>query len=342
MSNIDQENQEASNEELRSTAIDNAMKSEMAKIMGATIETPSDKPDIQEVKEPATEESKDDKPAVLTMEEQIQEVIRENQKLKKSIDSTNGRYGSELQQLKAKLNEFQQLNTQASGLSGTSGIDGRLANLTIDHPAFESLKEDYPELAAGLVTAFKKALSDNNTNQQPKHDQVVNQQQEQRQADPIVTQEYHTTKRLALDALQRQHPDFGNIAGFSMSQIAKGVSKIEWKDKEFGAWVESMPDDVRDTIINGGTEEDPAPQTILNVLDILTKYKETRPETPTENQTTGDIGNKKTTVTQQIKPDLSKSLLPSGRNHSGKVTLTRDEVIEAAKRAEMAKHMIGR
>lgn len=333
--------------------IEQAAKGVIARSMGAELETPnivaseaSDTGNVVNVDQQANVNNDvrdgEVKAAAPTLEDRLAEMMQTNQHLHKKIDSVHGVYGNRFQQMQAKLD----------ALTGTSRLEKTIAQLSVDDPAFEGLHEEFPELGAKIINGIRNILL-RQEQQAPPEQTMPNSdtqnQQNQSEAIPQGNDDSPTQRRLALDHLQNKHPDFSAVAGFRKIELAKGVAKVEWKDPEFGKWIEGMPDDIRETILSGGAEENPTSQTILNILDVMNQYDDHRKSLAINNPAKTDEApeNEGNPVTQNTnlktkpKPDLSRSLLPQGRTLQANAALTDEEIIENAKKAQMRRSMTG-
>lgn len=298
--------------------IQKAKEDEIAKNFGAPVEASEEKHDEKPLQQDEQHEQPvNDEPqqqAAPSLEEMIAALNEENLRLRKAIDTTNGRYGNEIQKLRMQIESSQK----------PSGLKNLLTNLDINHPAFEDIKSDFPELGERFLNGLRKAFAEPEQVIEQKKDEAVRQNlnvSEGQDSDQFNVE-------LAMDRLAEKHPDYENVAKFTAKQIAHGVTKIEWKNPEFGAFVESLDDDDRDVIINGKSPSD-----ILKISRILTQFKESHSSQDAEQV------EQRSTVKERIKPDLNRSILPSGRNQSSRIAMTDDEIIEAAKKAEMKKQM---
>ncbi len=274
-----------------------------------------DSADTQEAKEPS-------------LEEQFSALRKQNEQLKKSLDRVHGTYGQELQFIKRRLEQ------QPAAAPNFNEVFSRL---NIDDPAFAELKTEFPELAGQFVTALNKALVRDAAARQeqegdgidlPPTDKETQQQDtqttERQTSDPAVYE-------IAMDTLQTKHPDFLELAHFSSEQLAPGMVSVKWDNPKFGAWLDTMPFDVKEAILVGGSAEHPTAAQILRISNIMTDYK--AHEAEQARTTTADTQQIKQETKPKPKVDLSKTLMPSSRQ-SNKVAMTDDEIIQAAMLAE--------
>jgi hypothetical protein len=318
--------------------INSAAAKEMARIAGAELPTlePKPKPKPEDNPGQKAESKADDNPEnekveqkTYSIEDQVKQLFDENQKLRRALDTTNGRYGSELQTLRSRL---ESINTNPN-------INAIFEQINIDNPAFEELREEFPQLAESLVNGFRNALIGKAVKQQEQQEQqeqnqktvIENAPSPQVEKQEIIKQD-PSVNRLALERLNTNHPDFGEIGGYTTKVVAPGVVNIAWKNQEFGKWVESMPDEIREAIIVGGSTDNPTADQIFKINDILTEFKKTNTK-----QEEPDLKVKES----RPKPDLSRSLLPDGRQQGKTISLTAEEIIEDAKKRTLKQVMEG-
>lgn len=209
---------------------------------------PDDTADSQETQE-EVEPEKVDKPDKLTLlEQRLASLADENQKLRRNLDTTNGRYGNELQKLRKQI---EKLSTP------------KASSFNPESPAFKKLVDEFPEIGTALIEGLKESEE---VKEQPKEEkeEVIEEQE-------TITHDQFSVD-LAIRELRRDHPDFESVAKFNVKQIAPGMSKIEWKDPAFGEFVETLDNDDRAVIINGES-----PQEILRISEILSRYKQSAP-----------------------------------------------------------------
>ena len=321
--------------------IEEAAQNELARIAG--VPEPEKTPDEQSAQkdEPkneqaAGEQNQEAKEPSLT--EQFNEIKEQNRQLRKLLDTTNGKFGQEIQFIKRRLEQ-----QPASAAPNLSDVFSRI---NIDDPAFAELKTEFPELAGQFVTAFNKALlGDAATKKQqeagvdiPTTEKQTQQQEaqvtEQPASDPAIYE-------MAMDTLQTKHPDFLELAHFSADELAPGMVSVKWSNPNFGAWLDTMPSDVKEAVLIGGSVEHPTAAQILRISNIMTEYKEHEAKTGTAtNGPADEVKETKQETRPRPKVDLTKTLMPSSRQ-SNKVAMTDEEIIEAAKQAELKRVMNG-
>lgn len=251
-----------------------------------------------------TEEQQPDEEPAPSIDDIIKELREDNARLRRTVDKTNGTYGNELQKLRMQLDTFSKSKQSQIKLDG----------LNIDNPAFAKIKEDYPELGQAIVDGMRQALTVEDLQQEEQQEAITEVSEESKKTfDPFNVE-------LAMRELRKDHPDYENVARFSIKQIAPGLNKIEWKDKNFGEFVEALDDDDRNVVMHGES-----PQEILRISEIISKYKQhsTKKEAPVVDTT--------------IKPDLRKAVLPTGKAPAS-TALTEDEIIKAAMHREMKRY----
>lgn len=315
--------------------INEAAQNELARIAG--VPEPENKPDD------AATAQKDEPSAQPTGETQeVQEpsladrfaaLEEQNKQLRKHIDTTYGRHGQEVQFLKRRLEAVQ--------TATTPNLNDVFSRINIEDPAFAELKEEFPELAGQFVTALNKALiREDAVKQQPAIEPKAQATENETQQEAQVTEQPASDPaiyEIAMDTLQTKHPDFLELAHFSAEQLAPGMVSVKWSNPAFGAWLDTMPSDVKEAVLIGGSVEHPSAAQILRISNIMTEFKqhEAKADTTTEAETVTKQESK-----PKPKVDLNKTLMPSSRQ-SNKVALTDEEIIEAAKQAELKRVMNG-
>lgn len=299
--------------------INQAAAMEMANAISGTSTVPAidivaDEPEI------AADDKADGEPAGPTIDERIATIVEENRQLRKGLESMNGTYGSELQALRSKIGSIPSSNN--------NDLSASLAGLSIDNPAFADLRENYPELGGLILNGIKTALTVNPESRQQdaakvqeevtaKQDVEINNRIEQ-----ITQDQNQLALDIAIDKFNEEHPDKKDLE-FEVQELAKGATKIKWKNQAFGDWVESQPEDARELLINGGK----TPAEVRGISQLLAEFKKSK--APEQARPKRD----------QIKPDLSRSILPNGRMQQGSVKMTEDEIIAAAAIEEMKRNM---
>lgn len=316
-------NQEQAEAE-RAAAIQAAFEEETARIAGV----PEPEPKAAEAQEaepkaPAVEETQEVKEPSLA--EQFAELRNENKQLRKLLDTTNGRFGQDMQHIKRRL---ERLPAQDS----SPNLNDVFSRLDIDDPAFADLKTEFPELGGLFVTALKKALVREEAIKEQAAAEVkaTTTEKEIQQEEPEAPLGSAAVERMALESLQTKHPDFLEVAKFDAKEVAPGMMSVKWEDPKFGAWLDEMPNEYRESILVGGAVEKPTADQILRIADIMTEYKAQLEQE--SNEAPAEV------KTQESKPkpkvDLQKAILPTSRQ-SNKVALTVEEQIEEAKNAEL-------
>lgn len=316
-------NQEQAEAE-RAAAIQAAFEEETARIAGVPEPEPK-AADAQEAepKAPAVEETQEVKEPSLA--EQFAELRNENKQLRKLLDTTNGRFGQDMQHIKRRL---ERLPAQ----DASPNLNDVFSRLDIDDPAFADLKTEFPELGGLFVTALKKALVREEAIKEQAAAEVkaTTTEKEIQQEEPEAPLGSAAVERMALESLQTKHPDFLEVAKFDAKEVAPGMMSVKWEDPKFGAWLDEMPNEYRESILVGGAVEKPTADQILRIADIMTEYKAQREQE--SNEAPAEV------KTQESKPkpkvDLQKAILPTSRQ-SNKVALTVEEQIEEAKNAEL-------
>lgn len=193
--------------------------------------------------DPANEEEPDEKQP--TLEEKLAALEERNQKLQRALDTTNGRYGSELQNLKRQISQLTQPRQEQKPQE-------KKEELTIRPEDLESLREDYPELAEkqaqDLTRVLRKVVAGNGAVDTSEFEKKIMQMLDEERQARVQDQEGRTKERInrEIRELKDAHPDFQEVAGF---QDQNGL--IKWNDMRFGNWVAAQPEEVQQEIING-------------------------------------------------------------------------------------------
>lgn len=192
-----------------------------------------------------------------TLEEKLAALEERNQKLQRALDTTNGRYGSELQNLKRQISQLTQPRQQEK--------PKEKEELTIKPEDLESLREDYPELAekqAQDLTKILRKVTAGNGDKSDFEAKIMQMLDEERQA-RVQEQQQSRTQAIEREIreLKEQHPDFQEVAGFQTDQ----TGLIKWNDMRFGNWVATQPEEVQNEIING--------QDARTLSSYITSYK---------------------------------------------------------------------
>lgn len=314
--------------------IDTAAQQEMARIAGVPEPEPVAATTTAQNDEPNKEQpaEKEEQPPVEepSLADQFNELRNENKQLRKLLDTTNGRLGQEVQFIKRRLDE-------AKAAPTAPNLDDVFSRLNIEDPAFAELKAEFPELAGHFVTAFSKALTKKQEEQRASDGVKTTpaEKETQRQEAQVTEQQQPANNpaldRMALDTLQTKHPDFLELAHFTADELAPGMLSVKWKDQSFGAWLDTMPSDVREAILIGGSVDTPSAEQILRISDIMTEYKAHQAKTTTKEP---EEPEDKQEDKAKPKVDLKRTLLPTSRQ-SNKVAMTDEEIIEQAKANEL-------
>ena len=303
--------------------IELAKNQEMKSLMDGTSsplvndQVPKDpEPEIKEDEEPAAQDddaNKEPEKVEPTLEEKLQAALERVQKLEKGLTTTNGTYGTQLEQLRRKVAEVENRKPEQ-----------RQFNLTAAQ--LKRISEQYPELADALANdltdafgATVEAKQQETSKPEPQNDPRVDELSEStnRMADQL--------KQIALNELGRVHGDWHSIASWNEKEIP-GVGKvIHWNNPAFGEWVNKQDDDIQDVVYKSDD--------ISAIANVITKYKnETKPaqqqETTTQNKS-------------NVNRKLEKAVLPTGRRTGSHELLSDDEIIQQAQREEQKRIMNG-
>lgn len=244
-------------------------------------------------------------------EDEIRTAFSSIDKLRRALDTTNGRYGNELHQLKQTVKNLE------------SRKDTALNGLTPEK--LKRLYADYPEFAKLLV----EDLSDIYSAEQPIKEPV--QKETELQADPTLDrlsklEQAQVTR--AINDLTAAHPDWKELASYDEVSVS-GRNVIQWTDPRFGIWVQNQSPEIQDVVFNG---TDP-----MHLSAVITAYKQQNIKSVKDDEPDQQIKLDK----QKPKPSLEKAILPQGAKLPNKSALTDEEIIEKAARDEMRRNMVG-
>ena len=272
-------------------------------------------PEVKKDEEPAAQDddaNKEPEKVETTLEEKLQAALERVQKLEKGLTTTNGTYGTQLEQLRRKVAEVESQRREAVK--------------SITPAQLKRISEQYPELAEALANDLTDAFGAT---------VEVKQQEQQPQApqdDPRLNTIQESTeklaeqvKQIALTELSRVHEDWRTVARWWVEDVP-GVGKvIQWANPKFAEWVNHQDDGVREAVFNG--------EDVSAIAQVITKFKnETKPaqqqETTTQNKS-------------NVNRKLEKAVLPTGRRTGSHELLSDEEIIQRAMREEQKRIMNG-
>ena len=197
--------------------IELAKNQEMKSLMDGTSsplvndQVPKDpEPEIKEDEEPAAQDddaNKESEKVEPTLEEKLQAALERVQKLEKGLTTTNGTYGTQLEQLRRKVAEVESRKPEQ-----------RQFNLTAAQ--LKRISDQYPELADALANdlteafgATVEAKQQETSKHEPQNDPRVDELSEStnRMADQL--------KQIALNELGRVHSDWRSVASWNEKEI---------------------------------------------------------------------------------------------------------------------------
>lgn len=271
------------------------------------IEVEADKPEEQEAAEEEKPESEE--PEELSPEQKLQAAYEDRiQKLERALAKTNGTYGNELQNIRAKLAEVESRKEQAVK--------------SITPAQFKRLGEQYPELAELLAGDLTEAFG-YKEEEQVKPEIKIDPQIEgiKQTVDQLAAQ----NRQMSMRSLEAKHPDWKTTAQWTPEEIPGVGSVIRWKNPAFGEWVDKQSDELRVAVFNS---EDPD-----TLSEIITEFKKTIK--PAEDASSKETTPQKTNAQDRLK----KAVLPTGRRTGSHEILTEEEEIEQAAREEQKRIM---
>lgn len=279
-----------------------AFQAEMKRLSGVDVEKAPAQEDVneeaeetkdaepEEPKEAETEEAEEPelKEEANDLAKQLEALRQQNEKLQKALDKTNGTYGSQLSNLQQQI----QLLTQQRQEKADE------VQKQVSAAKLEKLRAGGFEELADLL---ESDLSNVSAVDMPDIDGLKSEFQKQIESERIAREEELQRRELRL--LQREHPDYWDVAGFSVNQ--NGL--VQWNNAAFGNWVAGQDEDTQREIINGNDA--------YTLADHISAYKQTLTQQP-----------------QKKAVNLEKAIQPKGIT-SGRNTVLDEE--EQAFRDEM-------
>jgi len=224
--------------------------------------------------ESLTEEAETERLEVIPgfTEAEIREQFSTIAKLKKSIDTTNGTYGSRMADMQKRIDQL-----TAKPLPATDAP--KPASISADR--FKRLKGEFPELAELLSEDLGEILQPGASADVEGIKSEVSQQLADDRAERL-TKEAAREMRL----LSREHPDWREVAAYSPAE--NGI--VQWHNQAFGAWVATQPEETQTAVLHG--------RDAFDLADIISDYKATLTAQPVVKKQTGT--------------NLSKAIQPRG------------------------------
>lgn len=245
-------------------------------------------------------------------EDQIRAAFSSIDQLRRSLDTTNGRYGNELQQLREKVKTLESLRSNA--------FDG------LAPEKLKRLHADYPELAQLFAADLSDLHSVGETEKpQSTEPQAPVQPEDALTQDRIKRLENEQFNR-SLQDLTTAHPDWKQIASYD-EEVVSGRTLIKWTDPQFGVWAQQQSLEVQDVIFNSS---DPT-----HLSAVISAYKQ---QAGTQEETQSKVNTDK--PVPRSKPNLEKAILPKGTKVSHSA-VTDEEIINKAAQDEIKRNMVG-
>lgn len=265
-----------------------AFQAEMKRLSGVDVEEAPAQEDVneeaeetkyaepEEPKEAETEEAEEPelKEEANDLAKQLEALRQQNEKLQKALDKTNGTYGSQLSNLQQQI----QLLTQQRQEKADE------VQKQVSAAKLEKLRAGGFEELADLL---ESDLSNVSAVDMPDIDGLKSEFRRQIENERIAREEELQRRELRL--LQREHPDYWDVAGFSVNQ--NGL--VQWNNAAFGNWVAGQDEDTQREIINGNDA--------YTLADHISAYKQTLTQQPQK---------KAVNLEKAIQPKG----IPSGRN----------------------------
>ena len=273
------------------------------------VEVEAEKPEEQE--EQKENKAEEDETVELSPEQKLLQAYEDRiQKIERSLAKTNGTYGNELQNIRAKLAEVESRTERAVK--------------SITPAQLKRLGEQYPELAEALAGDLTEAFG------HKEEEQVKPEIKIDPQLDSIKQTVYQLAAQnrlMSMRSLEAKHPDWRTTAQWTPEEIPGVGSVIRWKNPAFGEWVDKQSDELRAAVFNS---EDPD-----MISEIITEFKKTIK--PSEDTSNKQPEPQKPNVQDRLK----KAVLPTGRRTGSHEILTVDEEIAKAAQEERKRIMNG-
>lgn len=266
---------------------DEAFQAEMKRLSGVDVEEAPAQEDAQEAEEveeaepegtaeaetaePDEQESQDD---ANDLTKQLETLRQQNEKLQKALDKTNGTYGSQLANLQQQIQSLTQQRQET-----TEEVKKQISPAKLEKLRAGGFEE--------LADLLESDLSNVSAADVPDIDGLKSEFQKQIESERIAREEELQRRELRL--LQREHPDYWDVAGFSVNQ--NGL--IQWNNAAFGNWVASQNEDMQKEIINGNDA--------YTLADHISAYKQTLTQQPQKKAV-------------NLKKAIQPKGVPAGRN----------------------------
>lgn len=198
--------------------------------------------------------------------------------LRKGLDTTNGTWGKQIQQLNKTIEALSSQLSQQKQVSEEvkKGFD------------LKNLGDEYPDLAA----RFSKDLSEEVISSIVK--QFPQQRVDPEEIKALVMREFESRELGKGRArLQKEHPDFDELAGYVRDQDTGVVT--EWKNEGFRAWLSTQPQSAINIVLQSDDPDD--------ISAVITAYKKySSPEDQTDSSS------------KELKAaTLARAILPQGK-----------------------------
>ena len=184
----------------------------------------------------------------------LNEALANIDKLKKSLDTTNGTYGQRIAQMNTVISELSRRLEQQQSASKVLVPKLNLAKLK---------EAQYDELADILQSAFDESFREFNElpSQKPFDPEPYVQQIDARikEVDDRITRR---EQEMELKLLKREHPDYAEVAGYRTND----VGMVIWNNFAFGNWVvQNLPSEDQQQLVQSNDAG--------FLSDVITRYK---------------------------------------------------------------------
>ena len=222
--------------------------------------------EIETQQETVTQEAEgQEEPAqpVEAWKKEIDEARAEIAKLRKSLDSTNGTYGSRLAEQQKIIDELKQQKAQS-----VEQTQQQVGNLSPEK--LKRLKQEFPELAEVLAEDLSELIGQPQTDLSNVEGMLQKKLDDERKA---IRQELEQElKQKEIRLLKQQHPDFIEVAGYGKDE--NGF--LKWNNPAFGNWLVSQPENIQQLAIQGSDA--------FELSSLITDYKNSLKQTQQSNR----------------------------------------------------------
>lgn len=160
-------------------------------------------------------------------EEEIKDAFNHIGKLQKALDSTNGTYGTRLDNQQRTIDELRQERQQSMGALTPSKL--------------KRLSQEFPEIAEMLAEDLNGLIGQGGQAFDPAQIEQIVTPRVQALEERMAKKE----QELEIRALTKQHRDWREVATFEQQPDGR----IAWKNQQFGQWADKLPAESRQKLL---------------------------------------------------------------------------------------------